>query len=58
MRDLRFALRQLRRAPGYSAAAIAILALGIGGNSAVFSVVDATLFRPLPFPQPDRLVRL
>src|SRR5262245_4636370 len=54
--DLFLALRQLTRAPGFAAIAITTLALGIGANSAIFALVDAALLRPLPFPQPDRLV--
>ncbi len=54
--DLRFALRQLARQRAFAVAAIACLVLGIGVNTAIFSVVDAVLFRPLPFPNPDRLV--
>jgi putative ABC transport system permease protein len=54
--DLRFAVRGLMKAPGFSVAAIAALALGIGPNTAIFSVVYATLLAPLPFPQPEQLV--
>ena len=54
--DLRYALRQLARQRAFAAAAISCLVLGIGVNTAIFSVVDAVLFRPLPFPSPDRLV--
>lgn len=53
--DLTFALRQMRRAPGFAALAVATLALAIGANTAVFSVVNAVVVRPLPFPDPDRL---
>lgn len=57
-RDVGFAFRTLRKSPGYSLACIAILALGIGANTAMFSVIHAVVLKPLPFPEPDRLVYL
>ncbi len=58
MNDVRFALRQLLKRPGLTAAAILALALGTGANTAVFSIVNGVLLRPLPYPESDRLVRL
>ncbi|HMD99612.1 MAG TPA: ABC transporter permease [Terriglobia bacterium] len=56
--DVRYGLRVLRRNPGFAATAILTLALGIGATTAIFSVVDTVMFKPLPFPTADRLVRV
>ena len=56
--DCRFAARSIARSPGYSLTAIGVLALGIGATSAIFSFVDGVLLKPLPYPEPDRLVQL
>jgi hypothetical protein len=56
--DLRHTARSLSRAPGFAATAIVVAALGVGATTATFSILDHALLRPLPFPEPDRLVRL
>jgi predicted permease len=56
--DLRYAFRVLRRTPSFTAAVIGVLAIGIGANTAIFSIVNAVILRPVPFDQPDRIVRL
>lgn len=57
-RDFHYGLGSLGRDPGFAAVAIGLLALGIGANSAMFSIVDAVLLKPLPFPEPERMVRV
>ena len=58
IRDVGYAIRSLRRSPAFTIAAILTLSIGIGAATAIYSIVDAILFRPLPFPGGDRLVRL
>ena len=58
VQDLRYAVRTLNGSRGFALAAVVVTALGVGANTATFSVADFVLFRPLPFPEPDSLVRV
>src|SRR5690242_21733604 len=58
MTDIRLAVRSLRRTPGYALAFILTLGLGIGANTAIFSVINGVLLRPLPYPEADRIMHL
>jgi hypothetical protein len=56
IRDLKYALRRLALTPGFTLATLVTLALGIGANTAIFNFIDSVLLKPLPFPEPDRLI--
>ena len=58
LQDIRFGCRQLRRTPGFTVAALVALALGVGATTAIFTVLDRVVLRPLPYPEPDRLAMI